>query len=201
MDVTIVPVPLTKGPDAENKGRWWWVTIDRPNQLTQEEFIRLKEQVGLLVGPGNPAARNPDPSSPHILELPKLSGHVTLFVGYEVPAGEFTVDTFDRINELSPVGAFYCLGVDPDDPSALGAVLEARGYSVMWTFESGNAGSRVAEPPPDTVATWAWLRGPGLADIRIAPAGSEGEQYQAAEGTFPLGVTPPWSQPCTDDNQ
>jgi hypothetical protein len=194
IDATIVAVPLPTVPEGADswQGVWWWVTLDRPADLTQDEFASLYVQVGeLSVGDANPGNTS-------TLELPKMSGHVTLFVGRVVPHGEPTVFDYDRINELSPAGAFFCLGIDPDDPAALGTALEARGYRVMWTVEdlSANSGSSAAVPPPGTVATWAWLRSPDLVDVRLAEAGPAAQGTQVAEGTFPAGTAPPWSQPC-----
>lgn len=195
IDATIVEVPLpsTRDPEGYWQGRWWWITVDRPADLTQEEFDRLYEQVGVL---SRPNIDSTDVEDTRLLELPKMPGHITLFVGREVPAGQSTVFEYDRINELSPVGAFYCLGIDPNDPETLGAALESRGYRVMWTLESENHGTGVAAPPADTVATWAWLQSPDLVDIRLAPSGRGAAKYQSAEGTFPLGETPPWAPPC-----
>jgi hypothetical protein len=195
IDATIVEVPLSVGdPDGYLEGQWWWITVDQPEQLTQEEFARLYAQVGM--GSGSIQGENTS-----VLDLPKMPGHMTLFVGGKVPAGQFTVVQYDRINELSPVGAFYCLGIDPNDPSALGAALEARGYRIIWNLESNNRNFEETAPPGHTVATWAWLRGPRLVDIRLAPASTEAErrsaaEYQSAEGTFPLGETPLWAQRC-----
>jgi hypothetical protein len=194
IDATIVDVPLPTVPEGADswQGVWWWVTVDRPADLTQDEFANLYAQVGELnVG-------NANPGNTSTLELPKMSGHVTLFVGRVVPHGEPTVFDYDRINELSPAGAFFCLGIDPDDPVALGTALEARGYRVMWTVEdlSANSGSSATVPPPGTVATWAWLRSPDLVDVRLAEAGPAAQRTQVAEGTFPAGTPRPWSQPC-----
>jgi hypothetical protein len=197
IDATIVEVPVPSGVD-DNQGYWWWITVDRPEQLTQEEFAQLYAQVGFAqvgLGDGIQGVIS------RTLELPKMPGHVTLFVGREVPAGQFTVFQYDRMNELSPVGAFYCLGIDPNEPAALGAALEARGYRIIWNLESNNRNYDETAPPANTVATWAWLRGPQLVDIRLAPAGTPAERqwaakYQSAEGTFPLGETPPWAPHC-----
>jgi hypothetical protein len=196
IDATIVDVPLPSshhGLSAHGlwEGAWWWVTFDEPAQLTQDEFDRLYAQVGML-------SANSDITrgDRYVLELPKIPGHVTLFVGREVPEGKFSVFRYDRMNELSPVGAFYCLGIDPNDPVALGGALTARGYRIIWLLESAQQSEDVTAPPPDTVATWAWLRGPDLVDIRLAPAGKAAERYQSAEGTFPLDETPPWARRC-----
>jgi hypothetical protein len=194
IDATIVDVPLLSGDPAHYwQGRWWWITVDQPEQLTQEEFDRLYAQLGEL---GPPDAAIPIADS-RVLELPKMPGHITLFVGVDEPPGHFSVSSYDRINELSPVGTFYCLGLDPNDPAALGKALEARGYRILWFVESHNVGRQVDSPLAGTVATWAWLRGPDLVDIRLAPSGREAEKYQAAEGTFPRAETPPWAPPCT----
>lgn len=192
IDATIVEVPLPKLDDPQEswEGRWWWITVDQPEQLTQKEFDQLYAQVGMGSVDSLIDIENTD-----VLELPKMPGHVKLFVGREVPAGQFTVLQYDRMNELSPAGSFYCLGIDPNDPTALGAAIESRGYRIIWNFESDNAGHEVTAPPKGTVATWAWLRGPRLVDIRLTPA-DEAVEYQSAEGTFPLGETPPWAQPC-----
>ncbi len=197
-DATIVEVPLPSAGDPQGywQGTWWWLTVDQPEELTQQEFARLYAQIG-VVGVGSGTKIGTKIKDPHVLELPKMPGHVTLFVGREVPRDQFTVFQYDRINELSPVGAFYCLGIDPNDPTALGAALEARGYRIIWNFESNNSGHEVTAPPAHTVATWAWLRGPQLVDIRLAPAGRAAEEYQTAEGTFPPGKTPPWAPQCT----
>jgi hypothetical protein len=193
IDATIVDVPLHPGDPAHYwQGRWWWITVDQPEQLTQDEFERLYAQIGEV----SPVTSTPLPDS-RSLELPKMPGHITLYVGREVPPGHFSVFSYDRTNELSPVGTFYCLELDPNDPAALGKALEARGYRILWFVESHNAGREVNSPPAGTVATWAWLRGPDLVDIRLAPSGREAEKYQAAEGTFPRAETPPWAPPCT----
>jgi hypothetical protein len=193
IDATVVDVPLQPGDPAHYwQGRWWWITVDQPEQLTQDEFYRLYAQLG----EGGPDSGIPITDS-RVLELPKMPGHITLYVGREVPPGHFSVFSYDRMNELSPVGTFYCLGLDPNEPATLGKALEARGYQLLWFVESHNAGRQVDSPPAGTVATWAWLRGPDLIDIRLAPSGREGEKYQAAEGTFPRGQTPPWAPPCT----
>ncbi len=197
IDATIVEVPVPSGVD-DNQGVWWWITVDRPEQLSQEEFAHLYAQVGMAyVGLGD----GTQGEISRTLELPKMPGRFTLFVGREVPAGQFTVFQYDRMNELSPVGAFYCLGIDPNDPAALGAALEARGYRVIWNLESNNRNYEETAPPANTVATWAWLRGPQLVDIRLAPAGAPAERqsaakYQSAEGTFPAGEAPPWAPKC-----
>jgi len=186
-DAKIVEVPLT--PAGKWNGVWWWVTFERPTDLTQEEFDMLRAQVGLLQGsvPGGPT---------RLLQLPKVDAKVTLFVGRDAQPGEFRVDAFDRINELSPAGAFFCLGADANDPDSLGAAIKALGYDILWQVESNNHGGSVTSPPPDTVATWAWLRGPGLVDIRLAPEGRAAERYQEAEGTYPQGSAVPWTRPC-----
>ena len=196
IDATIVVVPLPSIKAEDWEGRWWWLAVDQPEQLTQDEFARLYAQVGMAqVGMGGVNSSTGFDNST-VLELPKMPGHITLFVGRTVPAGQPTVSSFDRMNELSPAGAFYCLGIDPNDPSALGAALVSRGYHVIWNLEWDNAGKQVASPPSGTVATWAWLRGPDLVDVRLAAAGRWAVKYQVAEGTFPPGTTPPWTRPC-----
>lgn len=188
IDATIVEVPVL----SNMQGRWWWIAFDEPSGLTQREFDGLYAQVG---------EGGSDPSIPiensTMLELPKVQGHVTLFVGRTVPADEFRVTAYDRINEFSPTGAFYCLGLDPNDPVALGSALEARGYRLIWGLEESNHGRDVSTPPPGTVVTWAWLRGPDIVDLRISPAGPQASAYQAAEGTYPPSHSPPWSPPCS----
>jgi hypothetical protein len=190
--VVVVPLPTVEGQDWSWQGSWWWITVDQPEQLSQDEFDHLYAQVGM----GGVDSSIPIETT-HILELPKMSGHVTLYVGRQVPDQRFNVFAYDRINELSPLGTFSCLAVDPNDPAALGAAIEQRGYRIVWTLEAGNQGSAVSSPPAGTVATWAWLRGPGVVDMRLAPAGPWAAKYQAAEGTFPSGTTPPWAPPCS----
>ncbi len=129
--------------------------------------------------------------------MPQISGHVTLYVGQQVPADQFSVSRYDRMNELSPLGTFGCLGLDGNDPAAMGAAIEARGYRVMWIVESHNHSHPVTSPPAGTVATWGFLRSPSLLDVRLAPAGPEAANYQHQEGTYPLGQTPPWTPPCS----
>ncbi len=199
IDATIVDVPLPSVQDGLPsvparywQGRWWWISVDQPEQLTQDEFDRLYAQLGEGGVDANILIEDP-----RVLELPRMPGHITLFVGREVPPGHFSVFSYDRINELSPLGTFHCLGLDANQPAALGNALEARGYRILWFVESGNASRKVHTPPAGTVATWAWLRGPDLVDIRLAPSGREAEKYQAVEGTFPRAETPPWSPPCT----
>ena len=95
IDATIVEVPVL----SNMQGRWWWIAFDDPSGLTQREFNGLYAQVG---------EGGPDPSIPiensTMLELPKVQGHVTLFVGRTVPADEFRVTAYDRINESLPLG-------------------------------------------------------------------------------------------------
>jgi hypothetical protein len=183
VDASIVAVPL------RDEGLWWWVTVDRPEELTVQEFEALRAQLGS-------GGVHFDPQNTSVLELPKMPGHITLFVGEGTPKDQFSVSRYDRFNELSPLGTFYCLGIDPNDPSALGDAIEARGYEIKWTLESGNHGHEVASPPSGTSATWAWLSAPGYVDMRISPAGREAEEQQRAAGTYAGGLQPPWARPC-----
>ena len=188
IDASIVPVPLH---NAADEGLWWWMTVDQPTDLSEDEFAHLYAQLGQ-----GGADSSIDIENTTELAVPQVSGHVTLYVGQPVPAEAFSVADYDRMNELSPLGTFACLSLDANDPAAMGAAIEDRGYRIMWTLESQNRGHRVDSPPAGTVATWAWLRTPTLLDVRLAPAGHEGERYQHAEGTYPMGSTPPWSAPC-----
>ena len=193
IDADIVEVPLPSTPDGHWNGVWWWLYFEGPAAVTEEEFADLQAQVGL-------GGIQPDADNTTVLELPKgLPGHVTLLVGREAAPGAFDVTEYDRINELAPTGAFYCLGLDPRDPAALGQALVQRGYRVMWNYEDldHNVGREVAAPPDGTVATWAWFRGPKLVDVRIVDDGPEAQTYREAEGTFVPGETPPWAPPCS----
>jgi hypothetical protein len=109
------------------------------------------------------------------------------------------VSRWDRINELAPTGSLYCLGVDPDDPAALGRTLRDRGYRVLWILEDleANTTRTVSSPPDGTVAVWAWLREPDLMDVRLVDASSPKlDEYRASEGTYTPEQTPPWEPPC-----
>lgn len=197
IDADVVEVPLTATADHEWQGVWWWVNVDKPSGLTEDDFARLRDQTGLLLSPNVDSA---DFGNTTELELPKgLPGHVTLFVGREAEPGIFTVDAYDRMNELAPTGSFYCLGLDPRHPEALGEALTQLGYRVTWTFEdlAKNEGRVVQAPPARTVVTWAWLRTPTLVDARISPQGPDAQAYQDAEGTFLPDETPPWAPPCS----
>src|SRR6266550_7015196 len=119
IDATIVDVPLPSVQDGPPsvparywQGRWWWINVDQPEQLTQDEFDRLYAQLG----EGGVDASIPI-EDPRVLELPKMPGHITLFVGREIPPGHFSVFSFARGKEFSPVGTFHCLGVDPNEPA------------------------------------------------------------------------------------
>jgi hypothetical protein len=99
IDADIVEVPLTATAEHMWRGVWWWVSVDRPSGLTEDDFARLRDQIGLLMSPDAEGENTTE------LELPKgLPGHVTLFVGREAAPGAFTVDAYDRINELAPTG-------------------------------------------------------------------------------------------------
>lgn len=194
IDADIVQVPLPATADHEWRGVWWWVSVDRPSGLTEDDFARLRDQTGLLLSPDVEGGNTTE------LQLPKgLPGHVTLFVGREAEPGAFTVDAYDRINELAPTGSFYCLGLDPRDPQALGEALTQLGYGVAWTLEDlAKNESRVVEAPPaETVVTWAWLRAPRLVDARISRDGPDAQAYRDAEGTFLPDETPPWAPECS----
>jgi hypothetical protein len=193
IDADIVEVPLPATAEHSWMGVWWWVGTEQPSGLSENDFARLRDQIGLLMSPGAESQNTTE------LELPKgLLGHLTLFVGREAAPGAFTVDAFDRTNELAPTGSFYCLGLDPSDPQALGEALTQLGYSVTWTFEDlgKNEGRVVQAPPEGTVVTWAWLRTSTLVDVRISPDGPDADAYRSAEGTFLPDESPPWSRPC-----
>ena len=202
INAKIVEVPLATGPPRGMlHGRWWWIALDRPYDLTVGEFDRLYFQVGSGNAGTDIEGLDPDGGYPRFLELPKMEGRIMLFVGREVSAGEFAAfPRWDHGNELSPVGAFYCLGLDPNDPRDLGAALEARGYRIEWIMEMPSNrerdGGGMTSPPADAVATWAWLSGPDTVRVHLAPAGHWAERYQASEGTYPKGVAPPWEPPC-----
>jgi len=202
IDADIIPVPLPSTPSHYWQGRWWWLTFDGPSDLDEEEHGRLFTQVGL--GSSLPGDQ-PQIENATTLEIPKgIEAKMTLYVTFEVPRDSFTVDAYDRINELSPIGAFRCLGLDPDDPVGMGRTLSAIGYEVLWLFEpAGNRGGagygEVVEPPDGTAATWAWFRSPTVVDVRLmdASATKAVERYRHAEGTFTPDEAPPFTVPCT----
>ena len=211
IDAEIIEVPIPSAAPGEDRNWWQWLYFDRPVNLTPVEFYLLKAYVGLENGsvlekvdfydPANQAEFSRKRNA-GIIEIPRgVEGHLTLLVGqYNTPRGEFTVNRWSKINELAPTGALYCLGLDPDDPEALGAALKARGYRVMWIVEDPVANTShepTVSPPPGTVAVWAWLRDANLMDVRLVDASSPRlEEYRAAEGTYRLGETPPWEPPC-----
>ncbi|MGZ4132139.1 MAG: hypothetical protein ACXVWF_03755, partial [Actinomycetota bacterium] len=108
---------------------------------------------------------------------------------------------YDLINELSPLGTFWCDRLNPNDPTALGDALRSMGYDVIWMVEPQDQNAKgswpvVATPPSGTVITWAWLRGPHTVDVRLMTSGEVARQYQRDEGTFLPGETPPWAPSC-----
>jgi hypothetical protein len=197
IDARIAEVPVPRTSDHQWEGAWWWLGFDRPTDLSQDDFDKVRAQTGLLMGPDPiDSSDYPDPTE---LTLPNgLSGHVTLFVGREVPHGTFTVNEYDRINELSPTGSFYCLGLDPADPDSVGAGIKELGFDITWRYESliGNTDGQVAAPPTGTAVMWAWLTGPSSVEIRIADVGPASDAYRHAEGTFLPGEEVPWAPRC-----
>jgi hypothetical protein len=199
IDATILVVPMPAGDDGYWSGRWYSLYFDGATDISQQEFDHLYFQVGR--GNGTEQVVTPTQTigaeQVKVLELPKdLPGHITLLVARTVAGPQPTAAGYDSMNELSPVGSLSCAGLNPDDPSAVGDALAARGYEVSWTMESGNAGQTLSSPPAGSVVTWVWTTGPRTVDVRLTPAGSEARMYQAAEGTFLPDETPPWGPLC-----
>jgi hypothetical protein len=213
IDADIIEVPVFDPPPEEAPAWWWWLYWDRPVDLSPSEFALLRAWVGLMDdraleregffdGNGETAKlrRFYGLLNDGVIEIPRgIDAQLTLFVGRTVPKSEFSVNRWDRINELAPTGSVYCLGIDPDDPVALGQTLRDRGYRVLWILEDpvANTSRTVSSPPHGTVAVWAWLREPDLMDVRLVDASSPKlKEYRASEGTYSLGETPPWEPPC-----
>jgi hypothetical protein len=197
IDARIVEVPVRRTSDHQWEGAWWWVGFDRATGLSEDDFDELRSQTGLFLGPAPiDSSDYPDPTE---LTLPKgLPGHVRLFVGREVPHGSFSVNEYDSMNELSPTGSFYCLGLDPADPVSVGAAIRQLGFDITWRYESliGNTDRQVATPPTGTAVMWAWLTGPSSVEIRVADVGPDADEYRHAEGTFLPSERVPWAPPC-----
>jgi hypothetical protein len=213
IDAEIIEVPVFDPPAEESPAWWWWLYWDRPVDLSPSEFALLQDWVGLMNGRALEREgffdKNGETAklrrfygllSDGAIEIPRgIEAHLTLFVGRTVPRGEFSVNRWDRINELAPTGSLYCLGVDPDDPAALGRTLRDHGYQVLWILEDleANTSHTVSSPPDGTVAVWAWLREPDFMDVRLVDASSPKlDEYRASEGTYTPEQTPPWEPPC-----
>jgi hypothetical protein len=203
IDATVIVVPVSTYWKVLDE-TWWWLHFDGPVPLSQHDFANIYRQVGDGLSGLSEEDLDGGLGVGHmpVIELPHdLPGHLTLFAANVVPEGQPVASDYDSLNELSPLGTFWCDRLDPNDPATLGAALEAKGYDVIWILEmepddKTGRSEAVTEPPPGTVVTWAWLRGPQTVDIRLMNSGPTARHYQRTEGTFLPGETPAWSQPC-----
>jgi hypothetical protein len=207
VDANILVVPVPTGV----AGTWWDLYFRPGARVGPEEWSRLLAQVGEGIDPGLPPdvydrildhGRNV--YHHEVLEIPKdVHGPMTLIAGRAPRDGESLAGLG---GELSPVGAFWCLGLERMGPSGAGQAIAALGYGVRFYYNPQpfepvgvdvEGDGYVETPPPGSAVTDAWFATPTDVVIDLVPAG-QADAVRAETGTPTPGSTPPdWAPACT----
>jgi hypothetical protein len=205
IDATIVVVPVP----ADVDGTWWALSFAPRAQVSPEDWSRLLAQVGEGVDPGLPPQTYDDIIDAgrnvyhhQVLEIPKgVDGPMTLFAGRAPRAGESLAGLG---GQLSPVGAFYCLGLARMEPSAAAAALSGLGYGVQLYYDPqpfapvgvDPGDGYVGSPPAGSEVADVWFATPTDVVVELVPA-DQADAVRAQTGTPTPGSTPPaWAPSC-----
>lgn len=208
VEATILVVPV---PDVVANA-WWHLYFAPGAAVSCQDWVRLMAQVGTgenpscfspevydkLIDHGNGVRHMP------VLDIPKdVHGPMTLVAGRATEPGEET-GWPSLGGELSPDGAFYCLGLERMDPAVAGQALTDLGYDVRWHYNPQpfagvgvDPGDRYVDAPPEGSALVdVWLFTPDRVIVELVPA----ELADAARpqyGTPTSDWTPPsWAPSC-----
>jgi hypothetical protein len=192
----IVVVP-TKG--ERSIGRWNTVTFDQAGAVSDGELADLRQDIEGFNDPGVDESE---------LSLPKGTlGLVTLFVNGEAAPGQrpWFFDNSDiGTYSLSPVGPFWCLALEQDDPATATAKLEQLGYEVkwMWDTQDGESGSVLAidHIPAGSAVVGSVLQSATKVDLRLSAAEDAdrigGGIYATPSAQFPRETWSSWAPSC-----
>ncbi len=202
--ILVVPVP------ASVAGTWWDLYFAPGARVDPEEWSGLLAQVGQGVDPGLPpdvydrilnAGRNV--YHHEIIGIPRdVHGPLTLIAGRAPRPGE----SLSALGgELSPIGAFWCMGLERMDPVDAERAVEGLGYSVRWHYDPDpfagvgvDPGDRYVDaPPPGSALVDAWFLGPDRVQMELVPA-DKADAVRSEAGTPTPGSTPPaWAPDCS----
>ncbi|MDP9343722.1 MAG: hypothetical protein M3Q23_16850 [Actinomycetota bacterium] len=206
VDATILVVPVP----ADVAGTWWDLYFAPRTNVDPEEWSRLLAQVGEGIDPGLPPDvydqildRGRNVYHHEVLDIPKdVHGPLTLIAGRAQRPGESLTGLG---GELSPAGAFWCMGLERLDPSDAGRAIQGLGYGVRFYYNPqplapvgvDPAGDGyVDSPPPGSAITDAWFATPTEVVVDLVPA-DQADAVRAETGTPTPGSTPPpWGPDC-----
>jgi hypothetical protein len=201
--ILVVPAP-------DLAGTWVDLYFAPGARVDPEEWSRLLAQVGQGVDPGLP----PDVYDEildhglnvyhrEVLEIPRdVHGPMTLIAGRAWRPGDGSPLWLG--GELSPIGAFWCMGLEEMDPTAAERVLENIGYRVRLYYSPqpfaaigvDPGDGYVDLPPPRSAVFNAGFLAPTEVEIDLVP-GDQVDDARVAAGIPPAGSTPPpWAPGC-----
>jgi hypothetical protein len=209
VEATILVVPV---PDVVANA-WWHLYFEPGASVSCQDWVRLMAQVGIGTNPSCFSPEEYDHLIDHgnnvrhmpVLDIPRdVHGPMTLVAGRPSSPGE-DAGWPSLGGELSPDGAFYCLGLERLDPLAAGRVLTGLGYGVRWHFNPDpfagvgvDPGDRYVDTPPEGSAVVdVWFLTPDRVFVELVPA-HLADAARPQYGTPTSDWTPPsWAPPCS----
>ena len=199
-----VDAHIVSVPSRDLAGKWYHLYLAPNTDIDDETYWLLQSYVGLIdyrypsVQEHCPIGDCPRTS---LLEIPaRVHGPITLVVGRTPTASEqgYWTDSFG-MNELAPTGALYCYRLEERTPAEAERILHALGYDVSWDYETDNASNKVGSPPPESVVSFAWFKGPNEVEV-VTSSPKDATSYKESEGT-PTENHPrdsaPWAASCS----